>query len=92
MPYKPKIGEDLPLSIAAKTRYVTELTRSAIALSVVVATVLALCVTAAICLYRGDFQILLSLWAVVAAPLGWVIGHYFRGTNTNGQKDNASTA
>ena len=45
MRYKPKIGEELALSaavIAAKTRHLTEVTRSAIALGIVVVVLLAL--------------------------------------------------
>jgi nitrogen fixation-related uncharacterized protein len=29
---------------------------------------------------------------VIAVPLGCIIGYYFRGSNTNGQKDDASAA
>jgi hypothetical protein len=95
MRYKPKIGEELALSaavIAAKTRHLTEVTRSAIALGIVVVVLLALAATAAFCIYRGDFELLRSLWAVVAAPLGCIIGYYFRGTGTHGKEDYPSTA
>lgn len=95
MRYEPKIGKDFALAkelIVAKTQHVTELTRSAIALAVVLVAISALLVTAAICAYRGDFQVLLTLWAVVAAPLGCVIGYYFRGSNTNGQENNTRAA
>lgn len=95
MRYKPKIGEDFELSaalIAAKTRHLTEVTRSAIALALVGVVLLALAATATFCAYRGDFGVLKTLWEVVAAPLGCIIGYYFRGTGTNGKEDNPSTA
>lgn len=95
MRYKPKIGKELELSaavIAAKTRHLRELTRSTIALAILIVVILALVVTAALSAYRGDFQVLQTLWAVVAAPLGCVIGYYFRGTGTNGKEDDTSTA
>jgi hypothetical protein len=94
MRYKPKIGDEFELTnvVLAKTKHVTELTRSVIALSVVLLGILALLITGALGAYRGDFQALQMLWAVIAAPLGWVIGHYFRGASGNDQKDNTSAA
>jgi hypothetical protein len=95
MRHQPKIGEDFALSkevIVAKTQHLTEFTRSTIALSVVVAAITVLLITAAFCAYREDFQVLQTLWAVIAVPLGCIIGYYFRGSNTNGQKDDASAA
>lgn len=90
MRYKPKIGEGVELTaavIAAKTRHLTEVTRSTIALAVVIVVLLTLAAAAAVCAYRGDFQLLQTLWAVVAAPLGCIIGYYFRGTGTDGKED-----
>jgi hypothetical protein len=95
MQYKPKIGNDFPITkdvILAKTGYLTEITRSAIALAVVVLGIVALLITAAICAYRGDFSGLQTFWAAVAAPLGCVIGYYFRSTGTNGQENHTSSA
>jgi di/tricarboxylate transporter len=95
MRYKPKIGEEFALSaavIAAKTRHLTEVTRSAIALAIVIVVLLTLAATAAFCAYRGDFQVLQTLWAVVAAPLGCIIGYYFRGAGANGKEDHPSPA
>jgi len=95
MRYKPRIGEDLELSaavIAAKTRHLTELTRSTIALVLVGVVPLALTGTAAFCAYVGDFGVLRTRWEVVAAPLGCIVGYYFQGTGTNGKEDHPSTA
>jgi tellurite resistance protein TehA-like permease len=95
MRYEPKIGKELVLTaavIVAKTRHLTEVTRSTIALAIVAVVLIALAATAAFCLYRGDYQVLQTLWAVVAAPLGCIIGYYFRGTGTNGKEDHPSTA
>ena len=92
MRYEPKIGKELAVTaavIAAKTRHLTEVTRSTIALAIVIVVLLALGTAAAFCAYRGDFQVLQTLWAVVAAPLGCIIGYYFRGTGTNGKEDHA---
>jgi di/tricarboxylate transporter len=95
MRYEPKIGREVELTaavIAAQTRHLTELTRSTIALAVVIVVLLALAVAAAFCAFRGDFQLLQTLWAVVAAPLGCIIGYYFRGTGTNGKEDYTGAA
>lgn len=95
MRYKPKIGEELELSvavIAAKTRHLTEVTRSTIALAIVGVVLLALAAAAAFCAFRGDFRVLQTLWAIVAAPWGCIIGYYFRGQGTNGKEDYPSTA
>jgi hypothetical protein len=95
MPYRPKIGEPVELTaevITAKTRHLAEVTRSTIALAIVIAVASTLAGTAALCAYRGDFEALEVLWAVVAAPLGCIIGYYFRGTDTNGQEDHTSAA
>jgi len=95
MRYKPKIGDEVELTaalIGARTRHLTEVTRSAIALAIVVVVLLTLAATAAVCAYRGDFQALQTLWAFVAVPLGCIIGYYFRGTGTNGKEDNPSAA
>jgi hypothetical protein len=95
MRYKPKIGEEVELTavlISARTRHLTEVTRSVIALAIVIVVLLTLAATAAFCVYRGDFQLLETLWAVVAAPFGGIIGYYFRGTGTNGKEDHASAA
>ena len=88
MRYKPKIGDDFPFAkdvIIAKTWRITELTRSTIALSVVVMSVLALL----FCAYRGEFQALQTVWNVMAVPLGCILGYYFRGNGRNGEEDNA---
>ncbi len=95
MRYKPKIGEEVEFTaalIAAKTRHLTEVMRSVIALAIVIAVLLTLAGTAAFCAHRGDFQVLQTLWAVVAAPLGCIIGYYFRGTGTDGKEDYPSAA
>ena len=91
MHYEPKIGDDFPLAkdvIVAKTWRITELTRSAIALSVVTMSILALLFGA----YRGEFGALQTIWNVVAVPLGGILGYYFRGSGRNGEEDNARAA
>jgi hypothetical protein len=95
MKYKPKIGNDFPVTkevIVAKTKQMTEFTRSTIALSVVLFGVFALIAAAAVGVYKGEFSSLQTLWAVFAAPLGWIVGYYFRGNSTNDQEDNESAA
>ena len=88
MKYKPKVGDDFPITtkeiVVAKTKQVTELTRSAIAVTVLVIGVGALAVAGLHGLYKDDFQILHTLWAVVAAPLGWIFCYYFRGERLDG--------
>jgi hypothetical protein len=95
MRYKPKIGQELALTAAvkaARTKHLTEVTRSAIALAVVFLALASLAVAATICTYRDDFQMLHTLWAVIAAPLGCVIGYYFRGTGANGEENHTRAA
>jgi hypothetical protein len=95
MKYKPKIGNDFPVTkevIFAETKRMTEFTRSTIALSVVLFGIIALIAAAAVGVYKGEFSALQALWAISAAPLGWIIGYYFRGNSSNGQKDNESAA
>jgi high-affinity Fe2+/Pb2+ permease len=90
MKYEPKIGKDFPINkelVVAKTRHVTELTRSAIALIFVSVAVLTLIVVGIYGLSTGDFHNLQTLWAVLAAPMFLVVGYYFRGTADNGKND-----
>jgi|SwirhisoilCB2_FD_contig_21_26750043_length_733_multi_6_in_0_out_0_1 hypothetical protein len=90
MAHKPKIGNDFPVTmevLKAKTKYIAEWTRSVIALSVVLLGILALLVTAAF-----SAQLLLQVWAIVAAPLGWIIGYYFRGNSSDDQNNDESAA
>lgn len=95
MRYEPKIGEDFPLAkdvIVAKTGWMTELTRSAIALSIVIVSALALLASAVFGAYRGEFQALQTVWSVVAVPLGCIIGYYFRGNVRTSEDDNPRAA
>ena len=95
MRYEPRIGEELPLTgdvIAAKTRHLTEVTRSTIALCIIIASLLALASAATLGALKGDFGYLQTLWAIIAAPLGGIVTYYFRGHMLHGQNDNASTA
>jgi hypothetical protein len=95
MHYKPKLGEEFALSasvVEAKTRRITEVTRSVIALAMVITALVTVAIGAALCMYRDDFAALQTLWAVMAAPLGCIIGYYFRGSGTDGQKNHASSA
>jgi membrane protein DedA with SNARE-associated domain len=82
MSYEPKVGKEFPVSsVKEKTKYLTEFTRSTIAICLVVTSVLALVVTAAVCAYRGDFDFLQTLWAVIGPLLGSIVGYYFRGSD-----------
>ncbi len=88
-----KVGREFPVhDVKEKTNYLTEVTRSTIAICTVVAGVLSLLVTGAIGAYQGDFGVLKTLWAVIGLPLGWIIGHYFRGSNQRDNEDHKSTA
>jgi hypothetical protein len=93
MRYKPKVGNDFPVrQVKEQTRYLTEFTRSTIAISVVVAAILALLVAAAIGAYHGEFSALRTLWSVISLPLGLVIGHYFRGAGKGDDENYQSSA
>jgi hypothetical protein len=92
MRYEPKVGKEFPVTrVEENTRYLTEFTRSALAIVGVVVGMLALLVTASICAYRGDFGPLLTVWAVVGPMLTWIFGYYFRGSD-QGHEDHTSTA
>jgi hypothetical protein len=81
--YEPRIGNDFPVRISEKTRHVTELTRSAIAIAVLCLSSVALVGAAVVGAFTEQFGPLQTVWAIVAAPLGWILGHYFRGNGTN---------
>jgi hypothetical protein len=73
MRYEPRIGDEFHLTgdvIAAKTRHLTEVTRSTIALCIILASLVALAFAAALGALKGDFGYLQTLWAIIAAPLG----------------------
>jgi len=92
MSYEPKIGKDLPVTRAEEnTRYLTEFTRSTLAIVGVVVGMLSLLVTASICASRGDFSPLLTVWAVVGPMLTWIFGYYYRGSD-QGDENHKSTA
>jgi hypothetical protein len=94
MRFNPKVGEELPLSadlVSARTEHVREITRSSIAILMVAASLVALALAAGYGTVAGDFRVLQVLWGVVAAPLGWIIGHYFRG-GSDAEDDHARSA
>jgi hypothetical protein len=92
MRYVPKVGKEFPVSsVKEKAQYLTEFTRSTIAISVVAAAILALLVAAAIGAYHGDFGALSTLWSAVSLPLGLIVGYYFRGAG-KGDEDHTSSA
>jgi hypothetical protein len=95
MKYEPRIGTEFPISkeiVAATTHQITELTRSTIALAFLSFGGLALALAAIYCIHKEDFQVLLTLWAVLAAPLGAIVYHYFPGRNLDGKNDDESPA
>jgi hypothetical protein len=92
MKYKPQIGTEFPISkevVAARTHQ-TELTRSTIALVLVLFSGLALAITAIVCVYRGEFQMLVILWAVLSPPLAVIVFHYFQSRNIDGKINDES--
>ena len=93
MKYSPKLGKEFPIiKMEALGKTAKELTRSMIALTIVVPCVLALIGAAWFGFYRGEFSTLAELWKVLAAPLGMVLGHYFPGSSANGKDNHESTA
>jgi len=91
MLFEPRIGNEFEV-ISAKTRYLTEFTRSTIALCFVVVGALGLIFAAVLGAVKGDFGCLQTLWAIVGPLLGGILGFYFRGHILHGQKDDTSTA
>jgi len=91
MLFKPRIGRELPIELVkAETRNLVERTRSTIALWVIGVCLLVLGGAAVYGAIREDFSHLITAWSVIAAPAGWVIGHYFRGNGNNGEENDAS--
>jgi hypothetical protein len=95
MRYEPRIGNDLHVTneiIVAKTKYLTEVTRSTIALCIIIVGLGALVFAAALGALKGDFGNLQTLWAIIALPLGAIVTFYFRGHLRHGQKDDEGSA
>jgi len=90
MQHKPKIGRDFPVNkavIDAHTNLLREAIRAQIALMLTAALFISLFCAFAISLATWDFGYLKTTWAMVAAPLGGVIVHYFDSKRAN-DKDN----
>jgi hypothetical protein len=83
MRFKPKIGRDFPITKAV----IAELTRSTIAVGFMAVATLALAFAAAYGARVGEFGALQAVWGVVAAPFGWILKDYFRGTRDDGEDD-----
>lgn len=86
MRFEPKLGKEFPLEVKvleAKTRRVTETTRSVIALSVLGIGAAALAIAAVVSFATGNWGAVVAVWAAIAAPWGMVIGYYFRGNGVN---------
>lgn len=93
MLFKPRIGRDLPIeTVKAETKHLVERTRSTIALWLLSLCLLVLVGAGSLGLLQGNFSYLATVWSVIAAPSGWIIGHYFRGNGNNGEEDNEGTA
>jgi len=78
-----KIGREFEI-IQAKQQMLQEQTRSALAVILVIAALIALALAA----FMGSADASLKVWGLIAAPIGVVIGYYFRGSKTNGEKNN----
>jgi len=93
MKYRPKVGKEFPVSdVKERTQYLTEYTRTVIAIAVVGAAILALLGAAAIGAYHGDFGALGTLWSAISLPLGLVVGYYFRGAGQGDNENHKSSA
>jgi hypothetical protein len=80
MRYQTKLGKEFPVEVEvvkARTVYVIEVTRSAIALMIAGGSAVALLAAVTFCAFNGGWSTLATVWSVVALPLGWVAGHYF---------------
>jgi hypothetical protein len=94
MRYKPRIGDEFHLTgdvIAAKTRHLSEATRSTIALCIVGSSIAALAIAAGVGLVTGEWRPLRTVWDIVSFPMGAVVAFYFPGKLLHGQKDDEST-
>ncbi|QMU57039.1 MAG: hypothetical protein GKR98_01775 [Boseongicola sp.] len=91
MEKEPNLGKDFPLElriIEARTRWLSEATRSWIALAVTVGSVTAMTAAAALALIHGEYGYLSTVWSLVAMPIGAVLGHYFGRSNQDEEVDN----
>lgn len=94
MEHKTQIGREFPINkfIDARTRYLREVTRTKIALTLMVTFVGLLVCASILSLATWDFTILRSFWIVVAAPFGAVTAYYFGETSANDKiNDEGST-
>jgi hypothetical protein len=93
MKYEPQVGEDFPVdavSIAASANLLREVTRSALAMTVVGGSAVALVLAAGWSIVSGSSGALTTVWAIVAAPIGCVVGYYFNSRQTtHGHGDKA---
>ena len=97
MRYEPKVGDPFPLAevTRARTRHLVEVTRSCIALGLLSVGVAALLIEGWGCLVTESCHPLQMLWSVIAAPIGGILGYYFRSPtsgNHGEQEHNESTA
>lgn len=92
MKHKPKIGKEFPLDFKEERHFFVERTRARIALVVLAACLSALIGAGGYSMYQRDFSYLSVTWSVVAAPIGWIISHYFRESRAGIYVDDESTA
>lgn len=93
MLFRPKVGKefDLSVSLVERRKYLVEQTRSLVAVLVLITGVIAILLSGIYSLLVSDFSSLLTTWSVLAAPLGWIVGHYFRERNLE-DENNEGTA
>ena len=93
MKFKVKIGKEFEISeavIRAETDQIKENTRKKLALGAAAFSAIALAVALILSLYTWDFSYLSTLWAMIAAPISLIIGHYFGRGNSNDKEDHNS--
>lgn len=90
MRYKPKVGREFdlsPESLRVRRSFLQERTRTAIALTVLIGSVIALLAAAISGAQSGDYIGLLKVWAVVSVPMTAILAHYFRGSRQGVEND-----
>ena len=89
------IGREFPLSaeiIEAQTRQIETRTRRTLALGLSLIGFAALMSSGAYSYVTGNLTLFLSVWSVLAIPLGAVFAHYFGKNGRNDQNDDTGAA
>lgn len=72
------VNVDVESALNAKAALHEAKTRSYVTAALLVAIAIALGVAGSMWFVNGNFEALMSVWTVVAVPLGWIGAHYYQ--------------